>query len=115
MDACLSTGGDLHVIDLSATYADSDRYRTAADFAVDDKLRTAFARIEGCFKVFATMRTGDGDEVLHPSEIVVFIDLPQRFFEGDQETIQLVLGNNERVFDAQDTGVDVGAADENLV
>ena len=55
----------MHVIDLSAAYADSDRYRTAADFAVDDELRAAFARIEGGFKVFATMRTGDGEEPVH--------------------------------------------------
>jgi hypothetical protein len=65
MDACLSTGGDLHVIDLSATDADGDRYRTTTNFAVDDKLRAAFARIEGCFKVFATMGTGDGEKPVH--------------------------------------------------
>jgi hypothetical protein len=55
----------LHVIDLSAVYADGDRYRTATNFAVDDKLRIAFARIESGFKVFATMRTGDGEEPVH--------------------------------------------------
>ncbi len=65
MDACLSTGGDLYVIDLSAAYADGDRNRTTTNFAVDDKLCTAFARVEGGFKVFATMRTGDGEKPVH--------------------------------------------------
>src|ERR1043166_3673894 len=112
--ACCLTSSNLYVIDLPVTHADRDRDGTAADFTVNDKYRATLAGIEDCFKVFATVRTGNGDEVLHSLELVIFVNLPQRFFEGGEKTIDLVLGYDQWRLDAQDPGVDVGAADEDL-
>jgi len=41
------------------------RHRTTTDFAINNELRTAFVGVIRNLKVFAAMRTGDRDKLVH--------------------------------------------------
>jgi hypothetical protein len=60
-----SAWGHLHVRDLRSLHADANSHWTTTDFAVNDELSIALVRIEGDFKPFAAVRTGDRHKLTH--------------------------------------------------
>lgn len=64
---CLSKSGglDLDGIHFPRACAYRDRHRTAAYLAVDNKLRTTFARVKRNLEIFPAMRTSDCQEITH--------------------------------------------------
>jgi hypothetical protein len=64
---CLSKSSSLNFdgIYFTRSHSHSDRHWPTAYLAVDDKFRTAFARVERNLEIFPAMRTGDCQEFAH--------------------------------------------------
>jgi hypothetical protein len=73
---CLSKSGGLNLdgIYFASAHAHDDSYGTAADFAVDNKFRAAFNRVERNLEIFPAMRTGDCQEFTHESTVTYATD-----------------------------------------